>query len=87
MTENRMVTAKELAHILALSKRSIFRTTAAGKLPRPYKIGGAIRWRLSDIERWQNMGCPDRRNGTGPNQNVSYVSEFYRIPAPLSTAI
>ena len=60
MTENQLLTAKQVGLMLALSKRQIFRLNAAGKLPRPVKIGGAVRWKLADIIRWQDLNCPDR---------------------------
>ena len=60
MTENQLLTAKQLGLMLALSKRQIFRLNSCGKLPRPVRIGGAVRWKLSDISRWQDLNCPDR---------------------------
>jgi len=32
-----------------------------GKLPRPLKIGGAVRWRLDEIRAWLAAGCPNRQ--------------------------
>jgi excisionase family DNA binding protein len=48
---------KQLAQILSLSGRSIYRLVDAGKLPQPLHIGGAVRWRRSDIEQWLEQGC------------------------------
>lgn len=56
-----LLTAKEAGHICRLSKRSWFRLSACGKVPAPVRIGGSVRWRLSDIESWLAMGCPDRK--------------------------
>lgn len=61
MTENQLLTAKQVGLMLALSKRQIFRLNASGKLPRPVRIGGAVRWKLADIIRWQELDCPDRK--------------------------
>jgi predicted DNA-binding transcriptional regulator AlpA len=55
-----LLTAKDAAHLCRLSKRSWFRLHACGKIPDPVRIGGSVRWRQSDIERWQAMDCPDR---------------------------
>ena len=55
-----LLSAKQLGALLALSKRQVFRLNACGKIPKPILIGGSLRWRQSDIERWQSMGCPDR---------------------------
>lgn len=61
MTENQLLSAKQLGLMLALSKRQIFRLNACGLLPRPVKIGGAVRWKLADISCWQEMNCPARQ--------------------------
>lgn len=59
-TTHGAITAKDYARRYSLSQRTIFRLSAAGKLPRPVRIGGAVRWRLADIELWEKLGCPDR---------------------------
>jgi len=61
VTSNQLLTAKQLGLLLALSKRQIFRLNSCGKLPKPLRIGGAIRWKLVDITCWQDLNCPDRR--------------------------
>ena len=53
--------AKTFGQRLSLSKRQIFRLSACGKIPKPLKIAGSVRWRLSDIELWLSMDCPERR--------------------------
>lgn len=55
------VDAACLAQMLGLSVRTIRRLDAAGKLPRPIKIGGAVRWRRAEIELWLEADCPDRQ--------------------------
>ncbi|KPJ65379.1 MAG: hypothetical protein AMJ43_10860 [Coxiella sp. DG_40] len=54
-------TAKDAAKICRLSKRSWFRLNSCGKVPAPVKIGGSVRWRLSDIKLWLEWNCPDRK--------------------------
>lgn len=41
---------REVAELLAISRRSVWRLTSSGDLPRPIKLGKAVRWRRSDIE-------------------------------------
>ncbi len=53
-----MLTADELAALLKVSRRTIWRMRSSGQLPRPIKVGGAVRWRLADIEVWIAEGCP-----------------------------
>jgi predicted DNA-binding transcriptional regulator AlpA len=56
-----LLSAKTLARMLSLSVRSVWRLRAGQKLPEPVRVGGAIRWRQTDIERWAAMGCPGRK--------------------------
>ena len=57
----KLLTAKAVGEMLSLSKRAVFRMRSARLIVSPVKVGqGAIRWRLSDIERWIELGCPDR---------------------------
>jgi len=55
-----LLDAKTFGRWLSLSKRQIFRLNSCGKIPASVKIGGAVRWRLSDLERWIALGCPSR---------------------------
>jgi len=59
--EIQLLTAKELGARLSLSKRQIFRLNSCGKLPKPLRIGGSVRWAESTIAKWLAAGAPDRR--------------------------
>lgn len=56
-----VVDAIELARLLDMSVRTIRRLDCSGKLPRPVRIGGAVRWLVAEIEAWLAAGCPDRQ--------------------------
>ena len=56
----RLLSAEDLARELGFSLRTIRRLDAAGKVPRPVKIGRAARWRRAEIRAWQDAGCPPR---------------------------
>lgn len=56
-----LISAKELAQTLGLSKRQIHRLNSCGKLPAPVRIGGSIRWVQDEISAWIDAGCPDRQ--------------------------
>ena len=66
-TENKnqicqMISAKELANMLSLSKRQIFRLDSCGKLGvTKLKIGGSVRWSATEISDWLAAGAPDRK--------------------------
>ena len=52
-----LLSAKELAKMLSTSVRSTWRYRASGHLPKPVKISGAIRWKLSDINLFLECDC------------------------------
>ena len=52
-----LLSAKELAKMLSTSVRSTWRYRASGALPKPVKISGAIRWKLSDINLFLECDC------------------------------
>ncbi len=55
-----LLTVKGVAALLALSERSIWKLTAAGRMPAPIRLGRAVRWRLGDLHQWIAAGCPAR---------------------------
>lgn len=56
-----LVKAKELAEMLSVSTRHIWRMRASDKLPRAIEIGNCVRWKLLDITNWLAMGCPSMK--------------------------
>ena len=52
-----LLTIRELAKVLKLSPRSIWRLVKNHQLPAPVRIGGSIRWRADTITRWIDKGC------------------------------
>ena len=46
----------QVAQLLGLSKRTIYRLLDAGKIPKPIQLGGAVRWRRTDIELFIEAG-------------------------------
>ena len=53
-----LVTAAELAALLNLSKRTLWRLRSAGDLPKPVKLGNSVRWVRDEIKKWIEAGCP-----------------------------
>lgn len=53
-----LLSAEQLAGLLQVSKRTVWRLRSAGKLPRPVQLGGSLRWRSAEIHRWIDAGCP-----------------------------
>ena len=44
--------ATELATLLGVTVRSVWRRRADGTLPSPIKIGRSVRWNLKEVEHW-----------------------------------
>jgi predicted DNA-binding transcriptional regulator AlpA len=55
------VCARELAEMLNVSLRQVWRLNSAGKLPKPIRLGGSVRWNRQEITDWFGAGCPDRQ--------------------------
>ncbi len=53
-----LISALELAKLLQVSTRTLWRLRSAGKLIKPIKIGGSTRWRLDEVQAWIAEGCP-----------------------------
>ena len=53
--------AAELAARLGVSLRHVRRMDSAGMLPRPVRLGRAVRWSADDLDAWLAAGAPDRR--------------------------
>jgi len=53
--------ARELAEMLDVSLRQVWRLNSADKLPKPIRLGGSVRWNRAEVTAWFEAGCPDRR--------------------------
>lgn len=53
-----LVTASQIATLMQISTRTLWRLLSGGKIPEPLRIGGAVRWRLDDVKNWIAAGCP-----------------------------
>lgn len=47
-----LFTAREVAQVLRISERSVWRLLLEKKIPAPLHVGRAARWKKSDIELW-----------------------------------
>jgi len=53
-----LITAEELAEMLRISTRTLWRQLSAGQLIEPVRIGGSTRWPLEKVHQWIEEGCP-----------------------------
>ncbi len=60
---SRLLTVESVAELLDVSKRHVYRLSDAGKMPRPIKLGGSVRWDRAAISDWIDAGCPRVEKG------------------------
>ena len=67
-SEMELLNVEQVARLVCIGTRTVWRLRDSGKMPAAVRIGGCIRWRRSDIEAWIGAGCPDvkRTNWTLP---------------------
>lgn len=58
-----LITVDELATLLGISVRSVWRLHSAHRIPEPVRLAGNVRWRLSEVRGWVDSGCPSLDNG------------------------
>lgn len=64
----RMIDVKEVATILNVSTRTVWRLVSAAELPQPIRFGGNVRWQLSDIEEWiETRAAATKQQGSPRN--------------------
>ncbi len=54
------MTVIELAAMLHISTRTVWRLKSAGKIPKPTTLGGSVRWSVEVVRDWIAQGCPDK---------------------------
>lgn len=53
-----LLTVGQVAKLLQVSPRSVWRLRSAREIPEPVKIGGTVRWIAEELESWVASGCP-----------------------------
>ena len=57
-TAQTLLTAEEVAAMLNVSERTLWRLLSAGKLPQPVRFGRSTRWKATELAHWIEKGCP-----------------------------
>lgn len=55
----RLIAADQLAAMLDVSTRTVWRLLSTGRIVQPIRIGGSVRWRLDEVRDWIAKGCPE----------------------------
>jgi prophage regulatory protein len=53
-----LLTADEVANVLGVASRTLWRFKSKRAIPMPVKFGGNVRWRAKDLQKWLDEGCP-----------------------------
>lgn len=59
-SERLAVPARQVAKLLSISERHVWALNSSGRIPRPSRLGRAVRWNLNELRAWQDAGCPAR---------------------------
>jgi len=54
------VDAAAAGELVGVSARQWRHLDATDQCPAPIRLGGAVRWRLTELAGWVDAGCPDR---------------------------
>ncbi len=68
MTESIVLNPEEVAAYLGVSKSFLMKARVTGNTPPYVKIGGAVRYRVNDLEEWLNQNT---RRSTSQDVEVS----------------
>ncbi|MFO0014077.1 MAG: helix-turn-helix transcriptional regulator [Planctomycetota bacterium] len=63
--DRRLLAVDDVAAMLGVSGRHVYRLADGGRMPRPVKLGGAVRWDRQAIESWITNGCPSSPTAKG----------------------
>lgn len=64
--EPMLLTSEQVAGMLQISKRSLWRLRSAHEIPEPVRLGATVRWRTDEIKNWIASGC--RKPGIKENE-------------------
>ena len=59
-----LIDVEQVASILSVSARTVYRLSDMGAMPRPRHLNTLIRWSRLEIETWVKAGCPSCRPST-----------------------
>ena len=57
--KQQLLTVPDVAELCSIAPETVRRLTDRGTLPRPVRLGRAVRYRLDEIEQWIQDNCPD----------------------------
>lgn len=86
--ESGLIDANEVAGLLGVSPRMVWRLRDSGKMPRPTKIGSLVRWPRGLIKNWIEAGCPaTERRASGVWRTCQITAPKHRLSDTLPSLI
>ena len=76
-----LLDAEEVGLILNLSRATVYRLNAEGRLPRPVHLGRSTRWRREELVQWVQIGCPSRERWEFVQDDVCVQKIHKRNPS------
>ena len=58
-SKKRLGTVDDVAAMCSIASETVRRLTDRGAMPKPVRLGRAVRYRLNEIEAWISDGCPN----------------------------
>ena len=59
-SERLALSVADVAELLDVSQRHVWKLNARGGLPAPVRLGRSVRWNRAELVAWLNAGCPAR---------------------------
>lgn len=59
-SERLALPAADVAKLLGISERHLWALNASARVPRPFRLGRAVRWNLAELQAWLDAGSPSR---------------------------
>ena len=54
------LSVEEVAEVLGISRAHVWRLHSSGRIPKPVRLGRAVRWNRKTLENWLEAGGPPR---------------------------
>lgn len=70
-----MATVGDVARMLHISVRQVWRLHSTGRLPSPVRLGCCIRWRVDEIRAFVEAGCPSRQEWESQYQQGGRIDD------------
>jgi len=75
--QTELLDSRAVAAMLGCGPRHVYRLSDTGRMPRPVKLGGLVRWRRAELLAWIEGGCR--------SLNPSYPDvPRWTAPAPIT---